>query len=201
MKAVPFAFAAALVAVAVPTQAQTVEHQIRREPKLAYTMQQTPTFNVSGPKDKRVTPLEWLEVEVELDLETVRKSGFLDELTGTFYIALKDVETNKTIVLEDKITFIDVNARDKKAWLVAYVSPATLAKTLNKEKPSVNDIFAVAVSVSGPGIKEEATGTSPGSPKDWWKSTALTRKNGFILPKSKTVFAPLWGDRHPLTKD
>ena len=133
--------------------------------------------------------------------ETVRKSGFLDELTGTFYIALKDVETNKTIVLEDKITFIDINARDKKAWLVAYVSPATLAKTLNKEKPSVNDIFAVAVSVSGPGIKEEVTGTSPGSPKDWWKSAALTRKNGFVLPKSKTVFAPLWGDRHPMTKD
>ena len=88
LKALPFAFAAALVAVAVPTQAQTVEHQIRREPKLAYTMQQTPTFNVSGPKDKRVTPLEWLEVEVEIDVETVRKSGFLDELTGTFRVRL-----------------------------------------------------------------------------------------------------------------
>jgi hypothetical protein len=177
-----------------------IEHQIRGNPKIAFSMQQTPQFNVSGPKDKRVSPQEWLEIEVELDLETVNKSGFLEQLDTTFYIALKDAVANKAIILEDKITFLEVNARDRKTWLVAYVSPATLARVLQKTKPSVSDVEFAAVSISGPGLRQTVE-NSTGGPKEWWKSGTAERRNNLILPKSKTAFAPLWWDRHPRTQD
>ena len=212
MKVLPFAIAAGLLAAAATSQAQqsaASAFQVRGEPKLALGMQQTPTFNVSGPKDKRVTPLEWLEIEVEMDVQVApaNKAGFIDEITGEFCVVIDDVSTGKPVMLRDKITFIDVNARDKKAWLVGYIAPATLAKFLNKEKPSTNDIKAAAVVITGPGMAADRKGDDvaavmPGSPKEFWKTaTSTAQKTGMVLPKSKTVFAPLWGDRHPHTKD
>ena len=212
MKVLPFAIAAGLLAAAATSQAQQASNasafQVRGEPKLVLTMQQTPTFNVSGPKDKRVTPLEWLEIEVEMDVQVApaNKAGFIDEITGDFYVVVEDVSTGKPVMLNDKITFIDVNARDKKAWLVGYVAPATLAKFLNKEKPSTNDIKMAAVVITGPGMvapkkDEDVAAVMSGSAKDFWKSASVAKKAGMVLPKSKTVFAPLWGDRHPHTKD
>lgn len=189
---------AAFCLAATSVQAQ-VQHQIRRA-KITPSMQQTPQFQVSGPKDKRTTPLEWLEIEVELDLETIEKSGFIDSLDCTFYVALKDAVANKTLVLEDKFTFTEINARDKKAWLVAYVSPATLAKTLGKDRPMLGDVEAAAVNITGGGLRAPIT-EKTGGPDGWWTSAKVDRKNGLLLPKSKTVFAPLWGDRHPRTKD
>jgi len=181
----------------VSSQAQ-IEHQVKRA-KINVTMQQTPVFNVSGPKDKRYTPRDWLEIEVEIDCETVRKSGYIGQLDCAFSVGLKDVETNKTVILQDTISFLEINTNDRRAWLVAYISPPTLAKITGKKKPSLNDLYAVAVTISGPGLRKPVT-ESTGGPKEWWKSEKVKRSNGLILPREKTAFAPLWWDHYPRSK-
>lgn len=186
--------------VVVPSGHAQVMHQITRA-KPSFEMQQTPDFSVSGPKSKRISPLEWLEVEVELDLETVDKSGYIGQLDAEFYIGVKDSNNGgKPVLLSGKMTFIEVRAKEKKAWISAYVSPAALAKTTGKDRPSKSDIEAFAVVITGPGLRAPITESIGGRDK-WWDSTSLIRTDGLIMPKSKTPFAWLWSDRYPLTKD
>lgn len=185
-------------------QAQ-IQHKIDRA-KVAFEMQQTPQYAAAGPKSKRVDPLDWLEIEVELDLETINKSGYIDQLDAEIYVGVKDSnDGGKPLLLTGKITFTEVRAIEKKAWLSAYVSPAALAKTTGKSKPSKADIEAVAVKISGPGLRAPIT-ESVGQPvrregAQWFDSAALKKQEGLVLAKSKTPFAPLWADRYPLTKD
>ena len=184
-------------------QAQ-IQHQITRA-KVNFEMQQTPEYSVSGPKAKRTSPLEWLEIEVELDLETKDKSGYIDQLDAEFYVGVKDSnDGGKPLLLSGKIVFTEVRALEKKAWLSAYISPAALAKTTGKSKPSKADLEAVAVTISGPGLRApitESIGVTYKKEAPWFNSAALKKQEGLILAKSKTPFAPLWTDRYPLTKD
>lgn len=181
----------------LPAAAQ-IEHKVDRV-KIKPAMQQTPVFNVSGPRDKRSKPREWLEIEVELQAETVKKSGYIDQLDVTFYVALKDVETQKTVVLEDTINFLEIDASERKAYVSAYISPATLRQMTGQRKPSLNDLYAVAVTVRGQGLRSEVTESTDG-PDGWWTSSALQRRNNMVLPREKTAFAPLWWDFYPRAK-
>ncbi len=196
--------ALATFCLASPAQAQ-IQHQIKSA-KVSFEMQQTPEYGVSGPKSKRINPLEWLEVEVELDLETVNPSGYIDQLDAEFFIGVRDTNAGgKPTLLTGKITFTEIRAIEKKAWLSAYVSPASLAKTTGKNKPSKADLEAVAVRITGPGLRAPIT-ESVGIPlkrdgTQWFDSPALKRQEGLILAKTKTPFAPLWSDRYPLVKD
>lgn len=191
--------AVATVGLAGQAQAQ-IQHQIRSA-KVSYEMQQTPDFSVSGPKSKRINPLDWLEVEVELDLETVNKSGYIDQLDAEFFIGVRDTnEGGKPTLLTGKISFVEVRAIEKKAWLSAYISPASLAKTTGKTKPGKADIEAVAVRITGAGLRAPITETVNGR-EGWFNDAALKRLDGLVLSKPKTPFAPLWTDRYPLTKE
>jgi hypothetical protein len=197
-------FAVAAVCLVAPAQAQ-IQHQIRSA-KVTFEMQQTPEFNVNGPKAKRINPLEWLEIEVELDLETVHPSGYIDQLDAEFFIGVRDTNAGgKPTLLTGKITFTEIRAIEKKAWLSAYVSPASLAKTTGKNKPSKADLEAVAVRITGPGLRAPASESVGISLKrdgaQWFDSASLKRLDGLILAKTKTPFAPLWTDRYPLVKD
>ncbi|MFM7182086.1 MAG: Amuc_1102 family pilus-like protein [Verrucomicrobiales bacterium] len=195
----------ALAFVATPAKAQEVMHQVSSA-KVSFEMQQTPEYSVGGPRAKKTTPLEWLEIEVELEVKTLAKSGYMDQLDAEFYVGVKDANNaSKPVLMTGKFSFVDVRAAEGKAWLSAYVSPATLAKATGKNKPSKGDIVAVAVSVSGAGLQKPLAESNGVSLKregtQWWEEPRFNRQDGSILAKSKTPFAPLWTDRYPLNKD
>lgn len=185
--------------------AQEVMHKVAGA-KVSYEMQQTPEYSVSGPRSKRTTPLDWLEIEVELEVKTLAKSGYMDQLDAEFFVGVKDTnDPNKPVLMTGKLSFVDVRAADGKAWLSAYVSPATLAKATGNRKPGKNDIVAVAVTVTGAGLQKPLTESVGVSMKregpQWWEDARFNRQEGAVLAKSKTPFAPLWTDRYPLNKD
>jgi hypothetical protein len=81
---------------------------------------------------------------------------------------------------------------------LAFVSPSTLKRILQKDNGGKGDVVAHGVEVLVGG-KRVASGSSTGSP--WWfdaNTQALSDKfafeDGAVLPKSKTPFAPFWGD-------
>lgn len=195
----------ALVFAATPASAQDVMHQVSSA-KVSFEMQQTPEYSVAGPRAKKTTPLEWLEIEVELEVKTRAKSGYMDQLDAEFFVGVKDAnDANKPVLMTGKFSFVDVRAAEGKAWLSAYVSPATLAKATGKSKPGKGDIVAVAVSVSGAGLQKplsESIGVSlKREGAQWWEDARFSRQEGAILAKSKTPFGPLWTDRYPLNKE
>jgi hypothetical protein len=195
----------ALAFIATPAGAQEVMHKVSSA-KVSYEMQQTPEFSVSGPRSKKTNPLEWLEIEVELEVKTLAKSGYMDQLDAEFFVGVKDSnDSNKPVLMTGKLSFVDVRAAEGKAWLSAYVSPATLAKATGKSKPSKGDIVAVAVTVTGEGLQKPLSESMGVSLKregpQWWEDPRFNRQEGAVLAKPKTPFAHLWTDRYPLNKD
>lgn len=189
------ALAVAALHIAPQQASAQIQHQIKRA-TISYEMQQTPRYSAAGPRDKNWNPLDWLEIEIELDAETVNKSGYIDQLDVEFFVAVTDAETNRTVLLTDRISFLEVRASDRKVFLSAYVSPASLSKVTGKPKPTKSDISSVAAVITGQGLRAPVE-VSSGGPKDWWKSPSLQRRNGLVLAKSKTPFAFLWTDRYP----
>ncbi|MEX1049303.1 MAG: Amuc_1102 family pilus-like protein [Akkermansiaceae bacterium] len=181
----------------VPERASAqVEHRIRSA-GISFQMQQTPRFAAIGPRDKPASyPHEWLEVEVAIQLETVHPTGFVDRMDIEYFVAVTDGTTGRTTLLSDRLTYLEVDASERRTFASAYVSPASLAKITGKSRPRRSDITAVAAVISAPGLRESVEVAS-GGPRDWWKAPGLKRVSGLILPKSRSPFAPFWWDRYP----
>jgi hypothetical protein len=80
------------------------------------------------------------------------------------------------------------------------VTPATLKKVLLKDNGGKADVSAIGIEIhSGGQMLQGAYFSSTGNP--WWiggdklpDSTKFEFQDGAVIPKSKTPFAPLWGD-------
>jgi len=152
-------------------------------------LQQTPELTYSGPKLKK-TPRnrEWVEVDVEFEVEGKSENKYVDELLFKYYVVLDDKK--KTMLVTD-VTHVNIPL-DEKIYSSVYISPATLEKLLAKKNFSKNDVrgFAVEVIHRGKAVGGEASKKT----SRWWESREQTR--GLLLPKSRTPFAPLWWDRY-----
>jgi len=151
--------------------------------------QQTPELTYSGPKLKK-TPRnrDWIEIDVEFEVEGKSENKYVDELLFKYYLVLDDKK--KTMVTAD---VIHVNVPlDEKIYSSVYLSPSTLEKLLRKKNFSKNDIkgYAVEVIYRGKTMGGDASNKS----SKWWESREQT--TGLLLPKSRTPFAPLWWDRY-----
>lgn len=170
--------------------------------------QQTPEFQVSGPKDKSTKPRFWIEIEAEIEVETTDPSGYIPELEAQWYAVIKDKNDkgDKAVRLIGKTTFKNIRTADKKVYLSAYIEPDTLERLTGSTRPNENDIEGYALKLSGPGIFTEgrhgeglvkATAKEEAQWWDVWKNESL---EGLIVPKSRAPFAPLWTDRYPTEK-
>lgn len=174
--------------------------------KIETQIQQTPDFQVSGPKKKSVKPRFWLEIEAEVEVETKDPSGFIPELQATWYGVIKDKNSGEAILLTGKATFKNLRTSDKKIYLSAYIEPDTLERFTGKSKSSDSDLEAFALTISGSGIASEgkfAKGLSKATAEEksqWWVKWKKQTEEGLIVAKSKTPFAPLWTDRYPTEK-
>ncbi len=165
--------------------------------------QQTPQFSVSGPKDKKVKPREWFELEAEIEVETKSTSGFIPELTANWYVIMGDKPNKQTVRLSGKTTFKNVRCADGKAYISAYIEPDTIERLTGQQKASARDLKAIALVLSGTNIlsdKKHIGGlTMVTAEKDleWWLTSKYKSLDDLIVAKSKTPFAPLWVDRYP----
>ena len=186
------ALAVAAAGLLFPAAGQAqIQHRITKA-KPSFEMQQTPQFNVSGPRDKRVIPLEWLEVEVELDVETVTKSGYIDQLEAEFFIGVKDDnKVGKPVPADRQDDLHRSPCQEKKPGSRPMSRPPPWPRPPARTKPSKADIQAFAIVINGPGLQTpvtESIGAQAEPP--WWQSSALKREEGLILAKDKTPFGP-----------
>lgn len=195
----------ALLVLAVPatwvgaqdaTQVKVEVKQVKVE------QQQTPQVQALNIVDKKWRPKNWLEIEVAFDIKLARdaggRSGSLGAMEVKYFIGLNQKsEDGKNVVLTGTVSYKDVPA-DTACFGLAFVSPSTMKRILQKDNGGKGDVVAYGVEVLVGG-KRMALGSSTGSP--WWFDAAtqgLSDKFAFedsaVLPKSKTPFAPFWGD-------
>ncbi|MCB1226070.1 MAG: hypothetical protein KDK99_09700 [Verrucomicrobiales bacterium] len=180
-------------------QADQVKVQIKG---LKVGEQQTPQIQASNIVDKRWRPKNWIEIEVPMEIKLARdlggRDGSLQSLQIKYFVGVNaKTDDGKNVVLTGTINYQDI-AADQDNVALAFVSPSTLKRVLQKDNGGKGDVVAYGVEVMV-GSERVAFESSTGSP--WWFDQAtnglsdrFAPEDGAILPKSKTPFAPFWGD-------
>lgn len=208
MNAVRIFALAALVGLAPAADLHRVEIK-----EIKSTIQQTPQFEVSGIDDKAFDPRYWLEIEAELEVETVDPTGFIPELQTKWFAAVRAIDDSdpngkkrKTLILTGEVTFRNIRAKDGEAHVIAFIEPDVLERLTGEKRPREDDLEALALVVSGPRIasdKKHAAGLEMATAMEkdgWWKRSMFETMADAVVAKSKTPFAPLWSDRYPTEK-
>jgi hypothetical protein len=158
----------------------------------------TPDFSVNYTKTKRWRSKEWMEVEVTFQADKARVPGernpVIDALEFKFFVALnKTNKEGKYLMVTGAATFVNaVEKTDNVAMM--FVSPASVFRLLEKNTFTPADIKAWGVEVYYSGAVAGWKSSTANS--RWWVDGAASMQaiEGLLLPKSKTPFAPLWGD-------
>ncbi len=154
--------------------------------------QKTPNYSVSGVTDKRWDPKTWLEFEIIFETKVKQsRATAIDGLVAKFYLVLDNTskEEQRTLIGETKM--MSVPAGEKSAT-VLYLSPAAIEKMTGSKTGAKEKYWGVEFLYNG-----VLVGTKSSNGKEWWKDPrAYPSASGILKKKSKTPFAPLWGDYH-----
>ena len=158
--------------------------------------QKTPDYTVSGPKKKRWTPKEWVEIEVPFVVTKLPdKAVALSELVFKYYVVVNGPEK---MLLSTTLNHTNVPGKEKVASVV-YISPQTMQKISGRPDVTSPEKLIVAY-----GVEVEYDGKTVGffdstgkkNPEQaFWKSSTFTSADGLVA-KKETPFAPLWSDYH-----
>ncbi|MBB5039883.1 Amuc_1102 family pilus-like protein [Prosthecobacter dejongeii] len=165
--------------------------------KLSIDTQKTPQFTASGVKDKNWRQKDWLEVDLPFQIKLPQaaggRNGSLESMTVNYYIGLNaQTKDNKFEVVKGTFNYVDIPA-GQDCHALAYVSPATLRRLLQKDNFTPSDIKAWGYEVLVGG--QRVGGDSSVSGNAWWEKTdTLSINEGVMLAKTETPFGILWGD-------
>jgi len=155
---------------------------------------QSPNIDVSG-VSKRWDPKDWLEVEVEIELDArpVPADGYLDRLQIRWFVAVKNPAGKGFFLLEKEVTYVNIPIKEK-VFASVYLSPSAIKRLTGGERAGKNAVEAVG----GEGtVNGKTEAFSEGLKAGWWKSGSLSRSDKFpLLTKKQTPFATLWWDRY-----
>lgn len=185
-------FAVAIISAPLASAQQVQVGDIKIK-NLSVEIQQTPEFRPGNVKDKRVPkPRDWLEVEVEFEVDTNPRDGFAPALMFRYYIAIQGAD-GKPRTLRGDVTHVNVPGSTS-LYSVVYVSPATLAKVTGKYTGfTESSIVGIGVAIYHDGVAK--TGEASKLPNGWWTNANVQTEPG-VLKKKNTPFALLWLDRY-----
>ncbi len=156
---------------------------------------------------KKFRPKKWLEVEVELEVEKMRKEPkdkFLDELKVNWYVVVKGVgeKGRKNYMIKKTVTYVNFPT-DEAAFASVYLSPKTLQRITGKKGAGKRALEAIGGEIEYEG--KMVGYFSYGKKAGWWRNERV-KKNVEVttkfplLDKSQTPFAALWYDRYAEVK-
>lgn len=159
-----------------------------------------PSPQFAGVKNKRFSPLNWLEIEAKLNIqmspEPVTKT--CDKLTIKWYIAVKNRDKPGTFMLLTKdIEHVNVPVGEE-VYCSVFLSPASLRRITGSNTGGKGAVEYVGYEVLVNGEKV-AQGTNKGK-AGWWSvaSDKISRSDAVpLLNKSETPFRDMWWDRYP----
>lgn len=157
----------------------------------------SPQFQAGNVPDKNWRPKTWLQIDMEFDIKLPAaaggRNGSLSSMTVNYYLAMSSTtKEGKRQVLKGSFDYVDIPAAEK-CHALAFVSPATMRRVLEKDNFTPADVTGWGVEVLVDGQRVAGDGSPVKGP--WWeKSDALAINDGAMLPKKDTPFAILWAD-------
>ncbi len=156
----------------------------------------TPQIQATNLVDKRWRPKQWLEVQVDFKATIARslggREGTYPSIDVKYYAALAGIKNKdgKQVVISGTVTYKDVANGEN--HVLAFVSPASLKRLLQKENGGKGDISLFGCEITAGG---EVIGGKSSSGGKWWEAAAdKMALEDVMVSKDKTPFAPFWGD-------
>ncbi len=171
--------------------------------KVNVGVQKTPKIQAEGPKDKRWTPKDWLEIEVDCEAVLSKKAKdarqlTYPEVTIKYYVYLEGQSKDKSRILTGEMVHANVPIKEE-GHSVMYVHPSTILSLTGKKEgnPGAVKFWGVEALVGGEMVGYKVSPGAPGTPKDpWWNVAGAPSKEAGLKKKSETPFAILWADYH-----
>ena len=202
MKSLASTFALLLISTSLHAQAPAAPEALPavrvKIKKVTIIEQPTPIIGAVNVKDKRWRPKNWVELDVELDVDVPISAGgskgTYPSLQMGIYVALNHADKEGKIeVVEGTLDLVNVAAGEN--HVLAYVAPSTMKLVFQK------DVVTVSSDVKGWGVEVMAEGKRIAGDTNigkgaWWeeKKDSFLFLQGLLLSKSKTPFASFWGD-------
>ena len=171
--------------------------------KVIVSVQKTPKIQADGPTDKRWTPKDWLEIEVDCDILKSKKSkdpkqNSHESVTFKYFVYLEGQSKEKSRILTGEVTHGNVPI-EKDQHSVMYLTPSTIFDLTGKKEgnPSAVKFWGVVATVGGETVGYKVSPGAPGSAdKPWWEAPTAPAKEAALKKKSQTPFSILWADFH-----
>lgn len=147
-------------------------------------------------------PRQWfcLEAKLKVEAKPVPKTGFIDGLTVTFFLAVKDPEQGgKTLLLQKEIKYVNIPVGED-SHVCVYMAPSTIKRLTGSYtiSPSMYIAAGALVSYKGADVGQDSTKPVRKGTPPWWTSTTFLDGKSFpLLSHNETPFAPYGTDRFP----
>lgn len=162
-------------------------------------VQKTPDFTLKGGTTAKPSrQKDWIEIEAEFKTERPKgpdsKADVIGELTFNYYVFLNSSVKEHARVLTAQVVHSNVPI-DEISRSVVYISPSTIRRITGRPEGNVSlvSMYAVEVTMGGTTVGFFTKGAAKGK---WWDAAGAPAKEPALMAKSKTPFAPLWGDYH-----
>jgi hypothetical protein len=146
--------------------------------------------------EKKFSPKDWLEVEVEFTVEAVRpetKDGYIDQAEIRWFVAVENPGGKGFWLLEKQVTHVNIEVGES-TYASVYLSPSSVKRLSGSDRANKGLVWGVGgeISVAGTTVQFNSKGSKP-----WWTSGNLSRTDKVpLLNKNETPFKGLWWDRY-----
>lgn len=197
----------ALLSIAVLSpwagSAQTPQTQIKVS-GLKFEKTQSILSPTTGPgsTDLKFSPKKWMMLEASMKIAAapMPKSGYIDKLTVTFYLAASNPDKKgQYLKISKEINYINIPVNEE-FYVSTYMAPSSVKRLTGSDtiKPNMFEYMGLTVSFNG---KEVASISNKGGKmKEWWTvpSRTLVNTDSYpLLSKNETPFSIFWYDRYP----
>ncbi len=171
--------------------------------KVNVGVQKSPKIPAEGPKDKRWTPRDWLEIEVDCEAVFSKKAKdtkqrAYSEVTVKYYVYLEGQSKEKSRILTGETVHVNVPIKEE-GHSAMYVNPQTIESLTGKKEgnPTAVKYWGVEILIGGEMVGYKVSPGAPGTPKEpWWSAPTAPAKEAGLKRKSETPFSVLWSDYH-----
>jgi hypothetical protein len=191
------ALAAALLAAPATASAQGQARATINDLKF----EDLPSPDISSGKGKSFKPKDWLEVEARVRIELAPKpeSGFVDQVTAKWYVAVQNPDGKGFFLLTKDVNHINLPT-DEEIYCSVYLSPTSIKRLTGTDRAGKSVVDRVGLEILRNGVKIGQISTK--GDEGWWDSPSLARTDKFpLLDKNQTPFKILWWDRYAEIQD
>ena len=196
------AILAVLMGLASPFVLQAQNHVSIEIDDPTFEALQSPDVNIRN--SKSWSPKDWLEVEVEFEVDKVAPADalFVDNLTVKWYVAVENPQVKgKFLLLEKVVEHVNIPVKEK-LFTSVYLSPSSINRLTGGGRAGERTVKYVGGEILFNG-KRVVAFSSEGKVRDtpWWQSPSLSRSDKIpLMSKDETPFNIFWWDRYAENK-